>query len=231
MIGVTFDTKHSWNDWGLVFQNWDIPLPNLKKEIITPSTMNGNIDLTEYLGERFYENRTITLTFAYVGPKSGFHTLRSTIANYLHGKSVQIVFDDDLSYYYVGRCSVDSFRTVSNESYCKIVIVCDVDPYKYEISSNGTDWLWDPFSFVDGIINVTQFTVSGTKTVTLTNRDMIVSPDVVSTANMTVTFNKKTYAVKSGKQTMYGIRLQPGDNILTFNGSGTVTISFRGGTF
>lgn len=231
MIGVTFDTKHSWDDWNLVFQNWEIPLPALKTEIITPSTMNGNIDLTEYLGERFYENRTLTLTFAYVGPKTNFHNVRTTIANFLHGKTMQIIFDDDLAYYYVGRCAVDSFRTVSNESYCKIVIVCDVDPYKYETNSNGTDWLWDPFSFEDGVINNTQFAVSGTKTVTITNRDMIVSPDITSTAAMTVTFDKKTYNLIAGKQKVYGIRLQPGDNVLTFTGTGTVTISFRGGTF
>lgn len=230
-LGVSFDTKHSYNDWGLILQSWDIELPQLKTEIISPSTMNGHIDLADYLGERFYENRTLTISFAYLGAKTSFHTIRSTVANYLHGKVMQIVFDDDLAYYYSGRCTVDSLRTVSNEAYVKLVIVCDVDPYKYEINSNGTDWLWDPFSFEDGIINTNRVTVSGSATVTLANRDMIVSPEITSTAAMTLTFNKKTYAIKAGKQKMYGIRLPKGESTMTFTGNGTVTISYRGGTF
>lgn len=213
MIGVTFGSMHS-SDWGLVFQNWDITLPQLKTQIITPSTMNGNIDLTEFLGERFYENRTLTLTFAYVGAQSSFHTLRTNVANYLHGKVMDIIFDDDTNYYYRGRCMVDSLKTVSNESYMKLVITCNVDPYKYKATEYSNT-----------------FTVSSSKTVTVANDEMIVSPDITSSADMTLTFNQKTYAIKTGSQKMYGVRLQPGNNTLTFTGSGNITISFRGGTF
>lgn len=229
MIGVTFDTKHSYDDFGLILKHRVIGMPDPKLEIVDVPGMNGSLDMTDFFGEVFYKNRTLTLQFMYYGDVEQYHNVRTAIAKHLHAKEMQIIFDDDPNYYYKGRCTIDKFETYHKGVVANVVIVCDVDPYKYELNSNGSDWLWDPFSFEDGIINNSQYTVSGTRAVTLINRDMIVSPDIVSTAPMTLTFNKKTYAIKTGKQTMYEVRLQPGENVLAFTGNGTVTITYRGG--
>lgn len=229
MNGVKFDTKHSYDDFGLILKHACIGMPKPKVETVDVPGANGEIDLTNYFGETVYKNREIKLTFLYYGQETDYHVMRTNLARHVHGKSMQIVFDDDVAYYYIGRCTIDQLETVRLGAAVQVVITIDAEPYKYEVSSNGMDWLWDPFSFEDGIINVSQFAVQRSKTITLINRDMIVSPDIVSTAPMTLTYNKKTYAIKTGKQTMYEVRLQPGENVLTFTGNGTVTITYRGG--
>jgi phage-related protein len=229
MVGVSFDQKHSYNDFGLILKHATIGMPKPKTEVVNVPGLNGVIDLTDYYGEPVFENRTITLTFLFYGASVSYHVMRTNLARHLHGKKMNVVFDDDIAYYYLGRCTIDNLETTHKGAAAQVVITVDADPYKYEVASNGADWLWDTFSFEDGIINNNQFTVNGTETVTLTNRDMIVSPEIVSSAAMTCTFNKKTYAIRAGKQTMYEMRLQPGDNVLKFTGSGTVTITYRGG--
>ena len=51
----------------------------------------------------------------------------------------------------------------------------------------------------------------------------------VVTHDVTVAFNGTTYSLDYGTSTLYDILLQEGDNFLTFKGTGTVTISYKGG--
>lgn len=47
---------------------------------------------------------------------------------------------------------------------------------------------------------------------------------------MKVTHEGNTYSLPAGETTVYDIRLQEGDNYVTFTGNGTVKISYRGGS-
>ncbi|WP_195230587.1 hypothetical protein [Coprococcus comes] len=91
-------------------------------------------------------------------------------------------------------------------------------------------WLWDTFSFVNGIIHLNEVTVSGTTTVNLLNRRKVVSPTFTCSAAMTVTHEGTRYSLPKGKTTVYDIRLQEGDNNVTFTGNGTVKIEYKGGS-
>ena len=91
-------------------------------------------------------------------------------------------------------------------------------------------WLWDVFSFVNGIIHVNEVKVSGSKKVNLINRVKIVSPTFTCSTAMKVTHEGNTYSLPAGETTVYDIRLQEGDNYVTFTGNGTVKISYRGGS-
>lgn len=111
-----------------------------------------------------------------------------------------------------------------------ITVDCDVEPYKIEINSASEPWLWDVFSFVNGIIHVNEVKVSGSKKVNLINRVKIVSPTFTCSTAMKVTHEGNTYSLPAGETTVYDIRLQEGDNYVTFTGNGTVKISYRGGS-
>ena len=118
----------------------------------------------------------------------------------------------------------------SSKRTATIVIDCDCDPYKIEKNSSSDPWVWDTFSFVDGIIYVNRVTVSGTASATLINRRKVVSPTFTCSAAMTATFEGVTYNLPVGTTTILDIRLQEGENIITFKGNGTVQIDYKGGS-
>lgn len=229
MTGVTFGTKHSFTDFGLVLTSKTIALPSAKTKTVDVPGADGVIDLTEVLSDDIkYKNRKLSFTFTVIDPMASFAAVLSEVTNYVHGRKLRIAMDWDKNYYYEGRCTVNSFKT--DKRTATIVVDCDCDPYKMEKNSTSTPWIWDTFSFVDGIIYINTVTVSGTTTVTLINRRKIVSPTFTCSAAMRCSFGGKTYNLSKGTQTVLDIRLQDGENIVTFTGTGTVTIDYKGGS-
>lgn len=227
--GVRFGTKHSYEDFGLILQSKDLSLPKPKTEKVEVTGRNGAIDLTESLvNEVTFENRSITFTFVVLNGLLYWSKAHSELTNYLHGRKMQIILDADKTFYYYGRCTVNEFK--SNKRLATIVVECDCEPFKIEVNSAGMPWLWDTFSFVNGIIHVNKVDVSGSATVNLLNRRKVVSPTFTCSAAMTVTFNGTTYSLPKGKTTVYDIRLQEGDNMITLKGTGTVKIEYKGGS-
>lgn len=227
--GVKFGNKHSYDDFGLILQHKDLSLPKPKTEKVEVVGRNGAIDLTESLvDEVTFENRTIKFTFVVLNGLMYWTRALSELSNYLHGRKTQIILDADKTFYYYGRCTVNEFK--SDRRLATIVVECDVEPFKIEVNGAGAPWLWDPFSFVDGIIHVNETTVSGSATINLLNRRKVVSPTFTCSAAMTVEFNGITYSLPKGKTTVYDIRLQEGDNYVTIKGNGTVKIEYKGGS-
>ena len=149
--------------------------------------------------------------------------------NNFHGKKVKIIFDDDPAYYWIGRASVSGYETAWTLG--KITITASVEPYKYEINSSYEDWLWDPLDFIYGVIREYQnIKVDGTLKYTVIGSAMPVILEIESDAAMQVIFGDKTYNIKKGFNKIYGIEIVNGENILTFKGTGTITIRYRGGS-
>ena len=229
MVGVTFGTKHSYDDFGLILSSKSITLPEPQVESVSIVGRNGDLDLTSALSDRVtFKNRTWTFTFTMLDAINKWNSVLSSFANFLHGKKMQIILDDEKSFYWFGRCKINEFST--NKTLGTIVVECDVEPYKLEINAAGAPWLWDPFSFLDGVIHKTTVTVSGSETVNLINLAKVVSPTFTCTAAMKVTHDGTTYSLPVGETTVYDIRLKEGDNYITLTGNGTVTIAYKGGS-
>lgn len=226
---VTFGIKNSYVDFGLILTSKDIGLPDPKTEEVDVTGADGTIDLTEVLTDDVkYKKRKLSFTFTIMDDISSWSTILSNVTNYVHGKKLRILLDWDKNYYYEGRCKVNQFKT--NKRLATIVVDAEVDPYKMEVNSSSSPWIWDTFSFIDGIIYINTVDVSGTRTVNLLNRRKIVSPTFTTTATMKVTHNGVTYDLPKGTTTVLGIRLTEGDNYVTFAGTGTVTIDYKGGS-
>lgn len=226
---VTFGTKNSYTDFGLILTSKEIGLPEPKTEIVEIAGANGVIDLTEALTDDIkYNQRQLEFTFTVIDHINGWSGILSEVTNYLHGKKLRIQLDWDKNYYYEGRCKVNQFK--SDKRLATIVVEADVDPYKLEVNSSSTPWIWDTFSFIDGIIYLNIVDVNGSNTVNLLNRRKIVSPTFTTSASMTVTFEGITYNLPKGTTTVLDIRLQEGNNYVTFRGNGTVTIDYKGGS-
>ena len=144
---------------------------------------------------------------------------------------MKIILSNDLNFYYEGRVNVSAFKYEGQNLIKTINIVCDVDPYKYDLYASNEDWLWDPFSFVDGIINETKdLIINGELEVTIIGRRKKVIPKFVCENPLELIFNGQTYNLPAGTSYSADIEITEGENILKFVGNGTVTIEYRGGS-
>lgn len=229
MNGVRFGTKHSYDDFGLILSSKNLSFPEPKIETVSVIGRDGDIDLSDALGDDVkFKNRKLTFTFTVPNGLSYWSDALSTLSNYLHGQKMSIALDEDKAFYYYGRCKINQYK--SNKRMATIVVECDVGPYKMEVNGAGMPWVWDTFSFINGIIHLDQITVSGSKTVNLINRRKVVSPTFICSAAVKVTFNGNVYTLPAGRTTVYDIRLKEGNNNVTIAGNATVEIEYRGGS-
>jgi len=228
MQTVTFGTKNSYDDFGLILTDKDIGFPEPKLEEADVVGADGVIDLSEVLNDDIkYKTRKLQFTFTVLKGNKYWASTVADVANYLHGKKLRIQMDFDPAYYYTGRCKINSFKT--SKRLCTITIDAECEPYRLDINGNGEKWLWDTFSFQNGFIRVNAVTVNGSLQVNLQNQRKIVSPTFTCSTAMTVTFDGVTYNLPKGKTQVLGIRLQYGTNYVTFKGNGTVKIEYQGG--
>lgn len=138
--------------------------PVRKRDLVKIIGQDGDTDLLEnLLGRPVYERRTIEEEFLLLGQnaesgniypadKAEWAGLISLLKNYFNGiiGQVKIVLSEDPGFYWEGRVSAAINEL---ERYRAIVkIKADVEPYKKERYSSVQHWIWDDFSFIDGII-------------------------------------------------------------------------------
>lgn len=229
-LGVLINDKHTYRDWGLRWHTVKIPLPEPKTYTVDVPGADGEIDLTEALqGYVRYKRREIELGFD--GSDRNFEewaALVGSIANFCHGKKVRIQLDTDQEHYFEGRISIDPEKTVREGSGLVLTAICD--PYRYRWG-DGANWLWDPFSFIDGDIREHRdIDVIGTKTVVIPATIKPVSPTIICSAEMSVTTeDNTTYYLAPGTNHVPEIIFCGSEKTLVFNGQGVVTLEYQGG--
>ena len=137
--------------------------------------------------------------------------ITSEVAKYLHGKNVILTLSNDSLYYYTGRASINSWECVKRKG--TIVITVDADPYKYEINEQITNIKLN----------------NETKSVVLINGRKHICPTLDVTGSVELIWNGATYALSEGKQQVLRFVLNEDKNLVSFNGTGTVKITYRRG--
>lgn len=230
-FGITFDgDKHTYRDFGLICTALHIGLPEIKDNVIPLKGADGYIDLTEIFGRTMYGNRTIKAEFVVKELDEHEWAVNiSNLANYLHGRRRKIVLDNDSEYYYDGRITEEHEKEY--RPYSKVVLTMDCAPYKKEIQNSSLgDWLWDPFDLNDGIIReYGKIEVDGSYTMNIIGLDQKQVPVIYSTAAMTVMYKGMAYDLTVGKNYIYGIVIESGENVLVFHGNGVISVEYRGG--
>ena len=232
---ITFGEKNTWDDWHLIPSSRPIfNPPKPKTNYVDIPGANGHLDLSEVVsGEVVYEARTGSLEFIVDNGHKEWHDLYSEIMNYLHGKTMRAVLEDDPTFYYEGRFSVNQWKSEPHNS--KITIDYTVNPYKLEQNSSLYDWEWDTFNFETGFIrSYKDLSVNGTLNLTIPGTRMSVTPlFIVSSTDGTglkVNYQGEEYNLPDGETRVINIRICSGDNLLTFTGNGTLSIDYRGGS-
>lgn len=234
MDGVTFGTKHSYRDWGLLLKSRPVISPPSPKTVyVDIPGSDGVIDLTESLtGDVKFDNRTIKCEFVVLDARNRWSDIYSEIMDYLHGQRMKVRLDEDPTYYYEGRLQVNEWK--SDKVTSTITIEGDVEPYKMEMFSSLEDWEWDSFNFETGIIrDYKEIRVDESLTFMIEGRRKSVVPSftVVSDdgSGLQVRFNGTTYDLPDGTSRVLNIVIKNGTNTLYFTGNGTVSIDYRGG--
>ena len=217
------------SDFGLKLLSIELGTPAVRKSTVTIPGRNGALDMTEAItGFPLYDNATHKLTFDFRdGTYDEWVSISSDLRGKIHGRRLPVVIGND-SYYYDARVSVDT--TKINQQYSQVVITLDTDPYKLAQKTSLDDWEWDPFDFeTDVIREYKDIPVPG---------ELVVVGDVMPTgcifeasAAITVTYNGNSYQIPKGRSTVPDILITDGEHTMSFSGSGTVSVEYRGGRF
>lgn len=223
---------NTWDDWHIVPASRPlIAAPQVKTSFINLPGGDGALDLTEVLaGRPTYQRRSGSWEFIVMNDYGDWATRYSEIMEYLQGKQFRIILDDDPEYYYIGRLSVNEWR--SQAYWSRIVINYNVDPYKRSIDGYGDLWLWDPFNFNTGSIHdYRKLIVDNTLSVDFVNSSMIDVKPIISASNgnIRMTYDGETYNLNKGPNQIYDLTFPPGTSQLTFTGKGTISIESIGG--
>lgn len=231
-LGVQIGDKHTLRDWNLGWTAINLGFPEAKVYEQDIPGADGTLDFTEAMtaGDVKYKKRSLSLEFE-VEDKDFFiwSILVSGIANYLAGRRMKIILDNDPGFYYIGRLDIDVEKTEKSES--KLVISGEVDPYKYELYSGLEDWVWDTFNFETGIIReYKDIKVEGTYNLLIPGLRKRIVPVIECSGIMQVSSQGQVHDLQPGKNKVFDIWLGEGENMLIFMGTGAVSVDYRGGS-
>lgn len=239
---------NTWDDWHLiptsrpVFQQGDV-----KTLYIDIPGADSKIDVSEALsGYPTYNNREGSLEFIVAnGWRKNWATGFSQFANWLHGKVLRIVLDDDPEYFYEGRMKLNEWKSNNDGTWSNVTIDYDLKPYKYSTYFSTDKWLWDTFNFETGVTyDCGSKAVNGETTIIIRNNQMHVIPTFIiyntydskwklelngNSVEVSLNINDQNKKESVREPTL---ELLPGVNTLKVTpiSSGTIDIFFRGGS-
>ena len=148
-FGLNSSWRDTWVDWHLIPSNRpDISFPGVKTNFVEIPGNEIPIDLSDYLaGGPVYNGRTGSLEFiCYVDSIGEAETIKEDVKNFIQGKRLQMILEDDPNYYYVGRFVLGTFE--STAGYPTVKLTYNLDPFKYKLWVNGEDRVvWNTFNF------------------------------------------------------------------------------------
>lgn len=229
MNGITFNAKHSYNDFGLIMNSRKITTPSKKKIKSDVPGMNSVYDFSTIAsnGELIYNQRTIECVFTLLA--SSKHELQakaSRVAEWLQDATQSQLVFDDISYFYF-MAEVEGEIEINEEhNVAEITVQFIAEPFKTSFDYVGST-LWDTFNFDEDTLQDSSYDVAGTKTVSVYNPGRLTTPTISCSTIMSVVFAGKTYSMTVGDNFPYGLKLLNGNNTLVINGTGHISILFK----
>ena len=212
MRAFTLDKYNTWYDWRLTLTAKEVTPPEPKTNYISLDGAHGSLDLTEALtGEIPFDDRTVSASFwTSEGTFAERVELLRTISTALHGRRVQIIEPDDPEHFFLGRIVLKSVE--QSQVHLAFDMEATCEPWRYALEETTR-----------------AVAVSGSSAgVVLYNGGVkVLSPDVTVTGTVTLTFDGASATLEEGSYRVTGLRLQPGNNLVTVSGSGSAAFTFR----
>lgn len=237
-IASTNEVFHTIDDWNLAIGNNNyIGQPQQHTDFISVKGRNGLLDISEALtGHPTYSSREIRVLLGGKRIPSDWDIVISELRNKIEGKQIKLTFDNDPSHYWYGRCHIEGFDRMRELGTFELTIP-NADPYKYNVQEFNEDWLWDSFNFdTDYVTEETEYTIAEHTEITIPSGEMPVSPTIIVT-NIDTFLTVQKYGesrvidLTLGENKVYAITINDEkESILMFEGEGTFSINFRGGS-
>ena len=208
-----YDTAaHGWTLTG-----WSFPEPEPQTSYVeVPGRMAGPLDLSAYLtgGDPRYGSRELTVTLEHSdGTRLERNEIIDEMVNYLHGNRDDIVFPDDEHRYAVGRFTVE--KEYSDPAHAAVTVTATCEPWRYSKTE----------------VRLSLMAITDACRVMLYNdgRRVLIPEIKVSGygASVKLTCNGSTWTLTPGTYRLPELRLPHGNTILTYQGVGTVDITYR----
>lgn len=229
MIGITFNGKHSFNDFNLILNSKKISTPSKKKIKESVPGMNSVYDFSTVAssGEIIYNQRSIECNFtSLANSKNELHIEMSKTAEWLQDTAQsQLVFDDIPYFYFMAEVEGD-IEINEEHNAAEITVQFIAEPFKTSFDDVG-NVIWDTFNFNEDVMLDYGFDVVTTQTVNIINTGRLIMPVINCSAPMSVVFEGKTYSLNAGDNSPYGMKLKNGDNSVVINSTGHIRFNFR----
>ncbi|HFI0151101.1 TPA: phage tail domain-containing protein [Streptococcus suis] len=216
-------------DFNMLLVDRSAPVPAEKEIIESIPFMQGVLDFSMLLGERVFENRTITYTFRILGIDYDTHkAIERELRQLLMPYGEQKLYDThDEGYYWLGKCvnvSVDD-----DEEARMLDIQLEFNCYPFLIGeATYFDDVWDTFDFENDVANWTKYEVKGFKEITLFNAGTnSVKPEVEATSDFKVIHKGETFVFKKGTTSNQLFSILPGLSTVRVEGTGTIAFHSR----
>lgn len=222
---------NTWGDWHLVPSSRPVfNPPKMKTNYIDIPGGDSCIDASEFLtGYPVYYNREGSIEFIVMNGYDDWYKIYSNVMNYLHGKELIAILEDDPEHFYIGRFFVNQW--MSDSHYSKITIDYNVKPYKYNvaISELVCSSTSEETEYMLSASDVGRKPLSPTLIVNATDDDGIDIRLVNEELNIDVNSHFDTCEKVDSDFMISGIN-ENNVNKIYVKGNGTVTIKFRGGS-
>lgn len=213
-MAVHFGTYNSLLDYGLNYIHKKIPAPNPKTVTIDIPLRNGVLDLTNRLtgGTPVFGNRKLEFDFEMRGLRSTWIKQWSTIAENLHGKTMQVELDEDAGWYWEGLVTVDGLE--DHGASAGVHITVDAFPFKWST----------------GLIEIGTYTLSGATTETFSISYPVALPVITVAGTTQITYNDEIFVASPLIKSPPGLYLKTGNSqSIVFDGTGACKFEYRGG--
>lgn len=224
--GFQRGTKHT-KEYNLWLIERNAPTPSEKEITDSVPFMQGLYDFSTILGERVYENRTISYQFEIIeGDYQSRKLIQTQLENWLMKDGYSPLYDDHAKgYYYMAKCTGVDIEDTSGG--LTVDIEFNAYPFKISILPEGHD-IWDNIDFDLDVLIPVEFDVNGSLEVNLLNIGITsVTPKITTNAPMTIQKGNMTYEVKEGITKSERFRLDTGENKLTITGNGHIEFEYR----
>lgn len=125
-------SRNTWNHWHLIPSSRPcVAQAAATYKYVDIPGMDGQMDLTDYLiGRPTYSDRSGSFEFYVINDYGKWTERRTELTNFLNGRVMKLVLEDDPNYYYIGRFYMKEWRPGTD--YSTVSIEYHVKPYKYD---------------------------------------------------------------------------------------------------
>lgn len=202
---------------GWTLTGWSFPEPETQTNYVAvPGRAAGPLDMSTALtgGDPRYNSRELTVTLeCSEGTRLDRDDLIEEMANRLHGMREEIIFPDDATRYAVGRLSVET--EYSDMAHCAVTVTGTCEPWRYSREET----------------HISLLATERVATAVLYNGGRrVVVPEVVVSgygAQVRLACGGREWTLSTGKYKLPELSLPKGNALLTYSGTGAVSITYR----